>query len=784
MKYKYLVPISLAWVCLLFANPLYGQDDTTRTDLLNTLFIQPEQFVAGEQNWSIASADIDGDGDLDMLTASRQDNRINVNFNDGTGTFTRKAHFPGPKDARSIITFDANADGKPDVASVGTGGEMVVLLNAGNGTFTGLQRYPAGTTPHDLTAIDLDGDGNKDLAVVDADGNKLYRFLNQGNGRFSPQTPLQLMARSNPRCIITADLDGNGAEDMVIGAKLRLYLLFNQGGGRFTLNKSVRSTEDTWALGAGDFDKDGDLDIAAGCYLDKSLYIHPNRGGGVFDLRDTRKLASGDHNFDLTVVDLNNDSWLDVVTCSSVDNSVSFHLNDGRGNIQEPQKITSGLWNSGVTAGDVDGDGDIDVVVSSIDDNYINVHASRFVELTTRKKPNPCVRGVIYNGETKQPIPNAQVQLRTADNERVQGAGTIESDEKGRYQFCPPGNRDYVIVVRTPGWEPQREPFHMPEEDFEKDIYLQRGSFVYGTVTDAKTGETLTGATVSITNRDGLIVAEALTDAEGNYREEVKFGLYRVRGSYPEYEDRLKRFRLTIKDVPAGKRVDLALPPVQKIPCLIGTVTDEETGEPIPNAQIVVRDKNQTVDEGVAKPIVTTIITDEKGNYRECLPFGAYELNCTAEGYFFSFSEVEIPETREEDLRHDITLNTICVGCPFVLEAIYFDVAKYTLRPKSIHEMERLLEVMEENPRIVVEISGHTDSDDTDENNLILSDNRAKAVVDFLLERGIPMERMVPRGYGEAQPRVPNDSPENKQLNRRTEFKVLEIRETEVGEGR
>ncbi len=119
-------------------------------------------------------------------------------------------------------------------------------------------------------------------------------------------------------------------------------------------------------------------------------------------------------------------------------------------------------------------------------------------------------------------------------------------------------------------------------------------------------------------------------------------------------------------------------------------------------------------------------------------------------------------------------MDKIKVGTKIVLANIFFDVNKASLRKESVSELERLVTIMNENPNIKVEVSGHTDSDGNDELNLKLSQARAKAVVDYVITKGVKSERVIAKGYGETQPIAPNDSPENKQKNRRTELKVLE----------
>ena len=105
---------------------------------------------------------------------------------------------------------------------------------------------------------------------------------------------------------------------------------------------------------------------------------------------------------------------------------------------------------------------------------------------------------------------------------------------------------------------------------------------------------------------------------------------------------------------------------------------------------------------------------------------------------------------------------------------MFFDVDKATLRKESEIELEKVYEILSKNPAIKIEVSGHTDSDGDDEHNLKLSEARALAVKDYLIAKGISADRIQSKGYGETKHIADNLTPENKQLNRRTEIKILE----------
>ena len=104
---------------------------------------------------------------------------------------------------------------------------------------------------------------------------------------------------------------------------------------------------------------------------------------------------------------------------------------------------------------------------------------------------------------------------------------------------------------------------------------------------------------------------------------------------------------------------------------------------------------------------------------------------------------------------------------------INFDTNKYNLRKEDVPEMESLYKLMSENPKMIIEIGGHTDWVGSEESNQILSENRAKTCVQFLVERGIDISRMTYRGYGESSPIATNKTASGRFLNRRTEVSVL-----------
>jgi peptidoglycan-associated lipoprotein len=144
------------------------------------------------------------------------------------------------------------------------------------------------------------------------------------------------------------------------------------------------------------------------------------------------------------------------------------------------------------------------------------------------------------------------------------------------------------------------------------------------------------------------------------------------------------------------------------------------------------------------------------------------------------------PKTLKE-LLTNITLDTLVIldkleiNKIFVLENIYYNFNKYDIRPDAALELDKLVQLLVDNPEIKIELSSHTDSVDTDEYNFFLSQKRAESAVEYIVKHGISPDRLVAKGYGESKPIAPNsnrdgsDNPAGRQKNRRTEFKILEV---------
>lgn len=175
--------------------------------------------------------------------------------------------------------------------------------------------------------------------------------------------------------------------------------------------------------------------------------------------------------------------------------------------------------------------------------------------------------------------------------------------------------------------------------------------------------------------------------------------------------------------------------------------------------------------------IVASTLSDKvTDNYLLALPIEEdYALSVTCEGYLF-YSENFSLRNYNDTLftkQENITLHAIKEGESVVLKNIFFATDSFELKEESNAELQTILELMQKNPKIKIEISGHTDNIGKDEYNLTLSNNRASSVKQWLENNGINSERIVAKGYGKTHPIADNNTEQGRNLNRRTEFKIL-----------
>ena len=198
-----------------------------------------------------------------------------------------------------------------------------------------------------------------------------------------------------------------------------------------------------------------------------------------------------------------------------------------------------------------------------------------------------------------------------------------------------------------------------------------------------------------------------------------------------------------------------------------GKVADKKTGKGIV-ATLELTDLQ-------TRQVISKVITDSLGNYLLTLPTGRdYAFTVNQKGFLFNSDQYFLKTgTVDSAVVKNIELQPIEKNASVVLKNIFFETNRYELTPTSLIELDKLVVLLSENPTIQIEIGGHTDNIGKAEANLLLSENRAKSVVDYLLSKKIDGRRLFYKGFGLTQPIADNNTEAGRALNRRTEMKIV-----------
>jgi outer membrane protein OmpA-like peptidoglycan-associated protein len=198
-----------------------------------------------------------------------------------------------------------------------------------------------------------------------------------------------------------------------------------------------------------------------------------------------------------------------------------------------------------------------------------------------------------------------------------------------------------------------------------------------------------------------------------------------------------------------------------------GKVFDKKTAAGLPSAVELI--------DLATKQTISKVQTDETGNYLITLPVGKdYAFNVNRRGYLFYSDNYSLRDkSPDSTYQKDIPLQPIEVNAFIVLKNIFFDFNKYNLKPESQVELDKVVQLMQDNPTLKIQIAGHTDAIGNAADNRKLSENRAKAVVKYLAGKNISITRLSAKGYGSTQPVADNKTEEGRAQNRRTELKVI-----------
>jgi streptogramin lyase len=317
--------------------------------------------------------DFNNDSRLDIVVAYRDINDIALLLGYGNGSFAQKiSYITGPSRPLSLAVNDFNNDHRLDIAVVNYGtNSMGVLLGYGNGSFASQTTYLTAfdSLPQAIAVGDFNNDGQLDITVANTGTNKIGVFLGNGNGAFSNQTIYSTGSNSNPMSIAIDDLNNDTRLDIVVAnyGTNNIGVFIGNGDGTFA-KQVIYSTglgSHPVSVAIGDFNKDSFLDITVANNGTTEVGVLLGNGDGRFQKVQVYATPSGIFPTMITVTNINNDYWPDIVISIDNTDNIGILLGDGPKSFTNQVTFSAGGGSGPLTlaAGYFNNDTRLDIVI-------------------------------------------------------------------------------------------------------------------------------------------------------------------------------------------------------------------------------------------------------------------------------------------------------------------------------------------------------------------------------------------------------------------------------------
>jgi outer membrane protein OmpA-like peptidoglycan-associated protein len=381
-----------------------------------------------------------------------------------------------------------------------------------------------------------------------------------------------------------------------------------------------------------------------------------------------------------------------------------------------------------------------------------------------RQFMNNIVQGYITDEDTKKGI-GAEIVVTDAFTSEVVLRTESNSDD-GRYTVVLPVGRSFNFEFRKPDYSSYTYSLDIRSKKKYEEITLNIKLFktvrLSINVSDHEFFEPLLAeVTIQEKGQDNFIVDKKTNALNGRLTVDLPLGKeYLIVVKAPYFKREAIPFNISSLVIYRDFEKFIELVP-EKVEVALN-VADMVNNSKVKSKVLL---KNKTRGE----------VIEVDGNQMVSLRAGdRYEVEVTSDqGYAFNSTAIDLTTGKVNSI--DVKLMKLELNAQLALKDINFESNSDKLSDGSFIELTRVITLMKENPTLKVEIDAHTDDIGSDNYNLILSNKRAKSVMEYLTQNNIPVERFSAKGYGETQAKFKNDSDENRAKNRRVELKILSI---------
>ena len=341
----------------------------------------------------VFAADLDGDGDMDILSSDYSDSKISWYENDGNANPTWAHAYVYSNSMRSISVFAADMDGDGDMDILSAGANMNKISwyeNDGNANPTwawdSVTAPNSPSNPVSVFAADMDGDGDMDIVSASRNDSDIDWYDN--NGASNPTWTARSVFDDgfDQVSVFVADMDGDGDMDVVAAqngddtiswhenSSTNYVLKFPPSADTDIVSQGPDSSADgARSVYAADMDGDGDMDILSASSIDDTIAWYENDGNANPTFAPANISTNVDGAYDVFAVDIDGDGDMDIVSASADDDTIAWYENDGNANPTWTKAVidTNAVNANSVFAADMDGDGDMDILSASSGDSTI-----------------------------------------------------------------------------------------------------------------------------------------------------------------------------------------------------------------------------------------------------------------------------------------------------------------------------------------------------------------------------------------------------------------------------